>query len=885
MGWFLKFQLRPRFIASFGLVVVLVVFVGLAGLHGAATMQTQFRDTTRDAVPSIVHLRNTDSAVHEAMRDSRGAVIAGTGAVALQLARAATAIEAEAAAEFLAYERFPSGSPRERTLAAEVRRLLPEWRALDAKTVRLANHGGSSLQAAAQLSLGPEQAVAQNMLRDFDTLAMLNQADISAAEIRADQAHDDALKQVLAASALAAFLAIALGLLLARSIARPINALRDAVAGMETGAFAQLEAAMDKLARGDLAGVPERAVVESLPVRGRDELSQLAASFNGMTDAVTSIFTSLNGAREGLRSARNTLMTSNDALRASEERFKHIVTTAREGIWQLDAHYVTTFANQAMADMLGYTVAEMVGIPMFAFMDPEAQSAILAALREQVMAVQHEDMRASQFELRFPRKDGGHIWALVTVTYTFDDSGKYAGSWAILADITARKKTEDELQHRALYDTLTELPNRTLFLTCVQDALNTMQAGTGSLAVLLLDIDRFKEVNDTLGHANGDAVLREVASRLLSLAPNDACVSRLSGDEFAVLMPSATSQQAISLIRATQRELGMPYIVAGVSFEVEPSIGVVIASDHADDAQTLLHKSDVARSTAKRLKQGFAVYTSRHDTHSPERLTLLGELRRGIDQGQLFLVYQPQVRIADRAVCGVEALVRWQHPQRGLVSPDQFIGLAENTGAIRPLTLLVLDTAIKQCGLWRRKGIRLPVAVNLSARNLHDALLITATEDLLVDYQVPPDWLTLEVTESAVMEDPTGAMVMLTRLSNLGIRLEIDDFGTGYSSLGYLKKLPVHGLKVDRGFVQHLDTDQGDQAIVASTVALAHTLGHQVVAEGVETAAALDMLSSLGCDTAQGYYIGRPLSVEALESWLATSPFGMAPATQIATPA
>lgn len=301
---------------------------------------------------------------------------------------------------------------------------------------------------------------------------------------------------------------------------------------------------------------------------------------------------------------------------------------------------------------------------------------------------------------------------------------------------------------------------------------------------------------------------------------------------------------------------------------MEASIGISLAPEHGTDAHTLLRRADVARHAAKRSRQGFAVFTSNLDTHSPERLALLGDLRRAIERDELFLVYQPQLHVAERRVRGVEALVRWRHPQRGLISPDQFIGLAEESGLIRPLTQWVLEAALRQCGAWRAAGIDLAVAVNLSARNVHEPSLPTIVGDLLVQYQVPPGWLTLEITESAMVEDPSGALVTLTRLSNLGIQLEIDDFGTGYSSLGYLKRLPVRGLKVDRTFVQHLVEDPNDAAIVASTVGLAHSLGLHVVAEGVESLEALEALGLMGCDVVQGYYLSRPLTAAGLEGWL-----------------
>ncbi len=687
--------------------------------------------------------------------------------------------------------------------------------------------------------------------------------------------------------------------------------------------------------------------------------------------------------------------TTEDRLRESEARYRRIVETAQEGIWQLDTAGTTTYVNRKMADMLGYTVAEMVGESAWAHLesdthaqaqedlasqrdgtplqtearlrhrdgrriralivssplfDPDGQfSGVLgmvsditertkaeAALRaseeryqqverstpiglalqapdgcylrvnpalcallgyseaellgrafqdithpddlgadlEQVGAMLTGEAATYQTEKRYIRKDGAAVWVLLSISLVHDAEGQPAYFIEQTQDISARIAAETALQYQASHDALTDLPNRARFMSLVQGALSGAGEQSTPQALLLLNISRFKEVNNTLGHANGDMLLRQLATRLSGAAPAGAVVARLGGDEFAVLLPNTDGHRATASARAIQGAVADSFLIAGVTFDIEAGIGIAVGPEHGTDAQTLLQHADLALHAARFAREGFAFYAPRQDTHSPERLSLLGELRRGIEQGQLFLVFQPQINIVDLRPAGVEVLVRWRHPQRGLVPPDQFIGLAEETGAIRPLTAWVLEAALQQCDVWRTMGLNLGISVNISARNLHDVALPTMVSDLLERNQVSPSLLTLEITESTIMDDPARALMMLTQLSTMGIRLEIDDFGTGYSSLGYLKRLPVDGLKVDKTFVLHLVEDARDEAIVTSTITLAHSLGLHVVAEGVETAEALARLTELGCDVAQGYYLSRPLPAEALERWLRTYPSG-----------
>ncbi len=346
-------------------------------------------------------------------------------------------------------------------------------------------------------------------------------------------------------------------------------------------------------------------------------------------------------------------------------------------------------------------------------------------------------------------------------------------------------------------------------------------------------------------------------------------MARLGGDEFAVLLTAVSEgtyamRQAHKIIAALQA----PFIMEGLMLDIGASIGIVDCPEHGEDADLLIRRADVAMYVAKQRGGGCSVYTPEYDQHSPGRLALLGELRHSIEHDHLLLYYQPLICLTTRRVLGVEALVRWQHPSRGLLLPDQFIPQAEPNAIISSLTLWVLNTALRECSAWHKAGLPLSVSVNLSARNLHNTQLPNQVMQLLEETGAEPGWLELEITESAIMSDPARAKEILAHLSHMGVHLSIDDFGTGYSSLSYLKKLPVDEIKVDKSFVIDMVTDADSAAIVRSTIELAHNLNLQVVAEGVETQEILDRLIALGCDKAQGYFFSRPLPADEFQSWL-----------------
>jgi diguanylate cyclase (GGDEF)-like protein len=455
---------------------------------------------------------------------------------------------------------------------------------------------------------------------------------------------------------------------------------------------------------------------------------------------------------------------------------------------------------------------------------------------------------------------------------TADEIGELAQAFRSMQDGLATR--ESKIMDLAYRDTLTGLPNRALFSDRLQQALRMAPRINGAVSVLLMDVDHFKYVNDTLGHQVGDLLLREVASRLSGIVRRESdTVARLGGDEFVVLLPSDNVEGARRVARNIQKALETPMSLDGHVVDCRVSIGVASYPDHGDTSTTLMRRADVAMYTAKRLNSGLAIYDDRDDEDSRARLSLMGELRNAVERNELTLHYQPKIHLSDPRELHVEALVRWQHPVRGLVPPSDFIPFAEQTGFIRAITQWVLESAVRQCAQWRREGLRMNVSVNISARDLLNPELAERFAELLAEQGCHAAWIGLEITESAILDDPGHALRNLERLHALGCRISIDDYGTGYSSLAYLKRLPVNELKIDRSFVMSMVTDTSDAVIVRSTIDLAHNMGLCVVAEGVEDEPTLRRLRELGCDMVQGYLFSRPLAADEIVKWLRTSSY------------
>lgn len=484
-------------------------------------------------------------------------------------------------------------------------------------------------------------------------------------------------------------------------------------------------------------------------------------------------------------------------------------------------------------------------------------------------------------------KDAGYIirtgvlLAIVPITSFLHDEGQKSEA-ALAQRLHQSQVLNEQLRYQALHDGLTGLANRRSLLQRASEALRAAEAGH---ALLVIGISRLSEVNDTFGHDYGDLLLQQIGSRLCAAVGPLGLVARVGGEQFAVFLSNTDRRGAERTAQHLLHTLSEAYTIADdCTIAATACIGVATAPDDALDAELLLRRADIALSVARRGVAGYRFYASDQDQHSAERLALLGALRRAIDNDELTLWYQPKLSISTGRCVGLEALVRWNHPRRGMVPPDQFIYLAEQTGIIQHLSDWVLNAALAQHREWRDHGLVLPIAVNLSMYDLQNPKLPDRVDQLLREWRVPAGDLQIEITESSLMMDPARALETVSRLRSLGVVIAIDDFGTGYSSLGYLKRLPVDELKIDKSFVLELATDEDDLAIVRSTIRLGHELGLSVTAEGIEDAASFSLLRDLGCDVAQGYYIGRPKPAaeivrERLPSpTLATAAFAAAPA-------
>jgi diguanylate cyclase (GGDEF)-like protein len=431
----------------------------------------------------------------------------------------------------------------------------------------------------------------------------------------------------------------------------------------------------------------------------------------------------------------------------------------------------------------------------------------------------------------------------------------------------AEKQAENEYQ--ALHDSLTGMPNRMLFQQRLVEAIAEGRRKGERIAVMLIDLDHFKEINDTLGHHFGDLLLQEIGPRLSSVLRDNDLMARLGGDEFGIVLPELPSEDAAMRIAdRLLEELETPVSVEGLALDVSGSIGIALFPTQAQDAEALLRRADVAMYAAKENGGGYELYADDMDRHNPARLTLIGQVRPALESGEFVLYYQPKVRLSDGRAAGAEALIRWDHPSLGLLSPDEFVPLVEKTVLLRPLTHHVIETVLKQWREWADMGIRIPIAINVSARSLLDQELPEQVEAQLRRWDVPPAFLRMELTESFLMGDSGRSSQVLDALSDVGVGLSIDDFGTGYSSLSYLKRLPIEEIKIDRSFVMQMHVDANDFMIVRATVDLGRNLGLRVVAEGVEDLATFDRLAEFECDEAQGYYISRPLSAIEFTRWL-----------------
>ncbi len=443
---------------------------------------------------------------------------------------------------------------------------------------------------------------------------------------------------------------------------------------------------------------------------------------------------------------------------------------------------------------------------------------------------------------------------------------------SLLSELEATNRnlvdSNTSLQHIALHDSLTKLPNRALFNDRLEHSIEIAARDNQQLALFIIDIDKFKEINDTHGHLTGDAVLFEVGERLSLVLRTSDTVARLGGDEFALILPKITADAPELLAEKITHSLKSPVVFADQNINVSISIGIAVYPEHGATNDVLLKHADSAMYNAKRNGMSYAKFDSEEDSKRQDRMQLISDLKYAVKANELHLNYQPIVDLNNNKIIGVEALARWQHPGRGLIPPDQFIPLAETKGLIQELTLWVFDVAFKQCAQWHKMGAKITMSINLSPRNFLDPKLPNEISNALKKCKLDPRWVRLEITENMTISQPEKALEIITKLQNLGLDISIDDFGTGYSSLSYLKKLPVSEIKIDKSFVIDMDKDHDNKVIVNSTINLAHDLGLDVVAEGVENGNILKMLKELGCNRAQGYHMCKPKNAEEISRWI-----------------
>jgi diguanylate cyclase (GGDEF)-like protein/PAS domain S-box-containing protein len=562
-----------------------------------------------------------------------------------------------------------------------------------------------------------------------------------------------------------------------------------------------------------------------------------------------------------------------EALAEREKRFRDVLEASGEYVWETDAAWHYTFLSERVEAVLGYVRHEMIGRTPREFMPLDEAQAMDPWLAQR--AAHGEAFRDHVH--RSLTKSGRVIWQSVTGVPVFNAAGKLTGYRGTGADITARKQAEDRIQYLATRDSLTGLPNRVLLADRANQAILAAARSRGSLAMLFLDLDRFRLVNDSLGHAAGDALLRAVAERLGATLRRDDTLARLGGDEFVLLWNGLKdSQDAAALAQRTLGVLTRPFTIEGRSLSVTASIGISVYPGDGRDFGELLKNADAATNHAKETgRNSFRFFSPELNARAVARLGTENDLRRALARGELLLHWQPVLRADSGGVIGAEVLVRWQHPEEGLLMPDRFVPVAEDCGLIRPLGQWTLERALSQIGAWRRGSMArldppLWFALNVSAHELAQGdSYVAQVSDALAANGVPGSCLELEVTERVLMAHLAENVATLRKLGELGVRVAIDDFGTGYSSLAYLRQLPADKLKIDRSFLRELDAHPHDATIVQTIAAMARALDLRVAAEGVESDAQLARLRAFGCDEWQGHHFSASLDAAAFEQLVA----------------
>jgi diguanylate cyclase (GGDEF)-like protein/PAS domain S-box-containing protein len=528
------------------------------------------------------------------------------------------------------------------------------------------------------------------------------------------------------------------------------------------------------------------------------------------------------------------------------------------------------FVNNGFCAMYGIAPADVVGTTVVSFGIVERHQAIFTDMVHHIFNQEPFDA-----EVTARRKDGAEFELDLQVIPVADASAPM--HWvAFLRDITESKNQVLHLRRQAMYDALTDLPNRALLFERLEQAIDNARAANRMTALVLMDLDRFKDINDTFGHHFGDMLLKQIAVRLRNLlAPNDT-LARLGGDEFGFFLTRASdSNDVAGVARKILDCLQQPFAIEGQLLEVSASIGIAIYPNHGTDARTLLRRADAAMYAAKEANVGYAFHNQEHESHTPDQLALTVEMRGAMERDEFELYYQPKLHLSSGLMTRAEVLIRWNHPKRGLLAPGAFIPIAERTGLIKPMTDWIIDRMLKQCREWHDAGAPVHVAVNLSAKSLQEQLLPVKFQAALDKWNIEPRFVKVEITESSIMADPAHALAITSMLQSMGVHLSLDDFGTGFSSLTNLRQLPIDELKIDKSFVLGMNASEADTTIVRTMIDLAHNLGKQVCAEGVEDELTWRRLGEMGCDLAQGYWMSRPLPAGDFLQWLVDTFWGL----------
>ena len=653
---------------------------------------------------------------------------------------------------------------------------------------------------------------------------------VSALRSQADRAGNLALWLLIISGAAGAVLGLATSVFVTRSIIKPLSSLEETAVA---------------ISQGDLEARAQAT--------GPSELAYLGSALNQMTDSLLDA------------SKRQEL---EEALKESEERYRDLYENAPNCDFTADLQGTIQMVNKTAVELLGYARDDLIGRSVLdLYADTLAGKDKARWLNQRLRS--GEEVDGEELEMR--RADGATIWVSLTVRLIRNRQGQLLGRRGVVMDITARKQAEETIKHMAYHDSLTDLPNRALFEDRLDVTLAQAHRKKQTGAVLFLDLDRFKVVNDTVGHAVGDQLLQSVAERLKGLVREGDTVARVGGDEFTLLLTEVErTEEVVGVAGRVLDALRQPWLLNGHEFRITASIGIAMFPNDGEDADSLLRNADTAMYRAKdQGRDNYMLYTPKMNTMIAERLALENSLRHGLERGELLVYYQPQVDIASGRIVGMEALVRWQHPERGLVSPGEFIPLAEETGLIVPLGAWVMRTACAQNKAWQAAGIPpMRVAVNLSARQFQQRNLTEMVDEVLKETDLEARWLQLEITEGVAMQDVESNIAVLRELRQTGVQIAIDEFGTGHSSLSYLSRLPIDVVKIDQSFIQDLTTDPNGAAIARSIIVMAHNLKLRVIAEGVETEEQLEFLKKRRCDEMQGYLFSKPAPAEAFDEML-----------------